>query len=263
MKKYALALWWWSAKWIAHIWVIKYLEEKNVKITEVSWTSMGAIIWACLAIWKTSKEMVKIISNIKYLSLIDLNLKESVISWNKVYNMLKDIFWDWLIENTKIPLKIVATNLENWEKHVFENWKIVDAIRASISLPWIFKPHEINWIKYLDWCLKSNLPVLELKEKNIIAVSVIKEENKKLDTSKKIFWINFKSSFWEYNYKIIKRAVYIVMKNNEDLAINNAKSIWKNILLIEPKLYNYEYFDFFKYKEIIKLWYEEIANFKF
>ena len=33
---YGLALWWGSARWFVHIWVIKYLEEKNIKITEIS-----------------------------------------------------------------------------------------------------------------------------------------------------------------------------------------------------------------------------------
>lgn len=52
--------------------------------------------------------------------------------------------------------------LKTWEKIIFKSWKLIDALRASISLPGIFKPYEIDHIKYIDWWLKSNLPVLEL-----------------------------------------------------------------------------------------------------
>ncbi len=256
-KKYSLALGWWAARWIAHIWVIKYFEENNIEINEIAWTSMWAIVWACLAIWKTSKEMEKIISEVKFLKLIDLNFKESLLSGDKVYLLLQDIFWNTLIQDTKIPLKIISTNLETWEKYIFKTWKIIDAIRASISLPSIFKPYEIDWVKYLDWWLNSNLPVLELDWKNILAVSVIREENKKINTHEKIFWLNFKTSFWKYNYKVLKRTISIIMKNNEDFSISIATSQWKNIFLLKPKVWDYEYFDFLKYEEIIKLWYDE------
>lgn len=103
---YWLALWGGASKWIAHIWIIKYIEESNINISEVSWTSMWAIIWACYALWIKSKEMEKFISQINFLKLIDLNLKDSIVSWNKIYNKLFELYWDKLIENTKIPLKI-------------------------------------------------------------------------------------------------------------------------------------------------------------
>jgi len=259
-KSYSLALGWWAARWIAHIWVIKYIQENNISIKEISWTSMWAVIWACFAIWKTHIEMLEIIKNIKFLKLIDFNLKESLISWSKVYKILQDIFWENLIENTKIPLKIIATNIKTWEKHIFNSGKITDAIRASINLPIIFKPFEINSTKYLDWWLNSNLPILDLDWNDIIAVSVVREKNKDIITHKNFFWITFKTSFWKYNYQIFKKTISIIMKNNEDFSIEIAKQKWKNIILIKPQVWDYEYFDFLKYKEIIDLWYKSCKD---
>ena len=58
MKKiYSLALWWWAAIWFVHIWVIKYIEENDIEVTEISWTSMWAIVASFYAIWKTSEFM--------------------------------------------------------------------------------------------------------------------------------------------------------------------------------------------------------------
>lgn len=255
MKKYSLALGWGASRWIAHIGVIQYFEKNNIEIDEIAGTSMWAIIWSCFAMWKNSTEMRKIMSEINFLKLIDVNLKDSIVSWNKIYKKLEEIYGDALIENTKIPLKIVATNLDTWEKKVFISWKIVDAVRASISLPSIFKPFEINENKYIDWWLISNLPVLELNWKNIIAVSVVRE-SLKMKTHRKIFSFQIKKWFIWTTYETIKKTISIIMANNEDLTLEIAKKDWKNIILIKPNVSNYEYFDFMKYNEIIEKGYK-------
>ena len=135
---YGLALWWGSARWFVHIWVIKYLEEKDIKITEISWTSMWAIVWAFLAFWKNSSEMLEIAKELKILKLVDLDFKFWFVKWNKVVKKLRTYFWDTKIEDLKIKLKIVATDLWTWERKVFESWDLVDAISASISVPGVF-----------------------------------------------------------------------------------------------------------------------------
>jgi hypothetical protein len=50
------------------------------------------------------------------------------------------------------------------------------------------------------------------------------------------------------------------MKNNEDFSLQIAKNNWKNIILLSPDVWNYEYFDFIKYKEIIKKWFDEAKS---
>lgn len=261
-KNYALVLWWWGWRWYAHIWVIRYIEEKNINITQTAWTSMWAIISACFAIWKTSEEMENILKNINFLKLLDLDFKYWVMSWKKVYNFLHEIFWDTLIENTKIPLKIVATDLNSWWKKVFDSWKIIDAIRASISIPAVFAPYETNWHKYIDWWLRSNLPIWEVNENNVIAVSVVREKLE-IKTHRKFFSFSIKKWFLWNNYEILKKSFSIIMANNEDLTLEIATRDWKNIILIKPDVSKYEYHDFMKYDEIIKKWYESCENIKF
>ena len=89
IKKYWLALWWWAARGFAHIWLIKYLEEKNIEINEVSGTSMWAIIASCFAIWMNSSEMEKVVSDINYFnSLITIfrDIFESSVTKNFIFN---------------------------------------------------------------------------------------------------------------------------------------------------------------------------------
>ncbi len=260
MQNYALALWGWASRWLAHIWVLKYIEEKNIQITEISWTSMWAIIAAAFALWKTHTEIITIIQEINFMSLVDLNLKDSIVSGNKVYKLLEKMYWNATFEDTKIPLKIVATHLNDWKKVIFTSGKITDAIRASISLPSIFKPFEIHWEKFLDGWLKSNLPSSILENKNILAISVIRWEKKKIHTHRKIWNFLVKRSFWTYNYDILKQTITHLMTQNEDLEIEICKLQGKNITLIAPKVWDYEYFDFLKYEEIIQKWYDEATK---
>lgn len=253
-KKYSLALWWWAARWLVHIWVIKYLTQNNIEIIEVAWVSMGAIIAALFSIWKSTDEIIEFAKSINYLKLIDFQLSSWIVLWDKIYKKLETIFLDKKIEDQKIKLKIVATNIISWRKKVFTEWKIVDALRASISLPWIFIPYEINGELYVDWWITNNLPIEILNWKNIIAVTALRKINWPLEKTRKVFWMNFKRQFLNLSYQILHRTVLIMMKQNElrSLETNN-----KNIILIDPEFWELDFYSFNKIDEFIELWYKE------
>lgn len=256
-KKYSLALGWWAARWYVHIGVLKYIEENNIEINEVSWTSMWAIIGACYALWKTSEEIKNIAKEISLFKLIDFDFKKWFVAGNKIYKFLEEIFWDICIENTDIKLKIIATDLDSCEKKVFTKWKIVDAVRASISLPMIFATFNYDDKNYVDWWLKSNLPILELDWDEVIAVSAVRDKSKKFmffDTERKV-WIS-KWFFW-YNNELTKKLVTITMWTIEDLTLEIAKYEWKKVILIAPDLWEFEFHDFKKVDELSDRWYEE------
>ena len=257
-KNYWLALGWGAARGLAHIWVIECLEKHNIKVLEISGTSMGALIGAAYAIWKTPDEMKQILADTSILKLIDFDMKWGIFRGTKIEKLLESIFWETLLEECNIPLTIVATELKNWDKHIFTSGKIKDAVRASISLPSVFTPATIWDQCYLDGWLNENLPVSVLKSDNIIAVSVIRESfDWEIPTHKTIFWFRVKRSFFKYNYQVMKRTIGIMMKNNEDFHIELCRNTGKHITLIAPDVSEFEYFDFMKYEAISKLGYNE------
>lgn len=258
-KKYSLALWWGAARWLAHIWVFKYLEEKEIEIEEISGTSMWAIIWSMIAIWMNSDEIKKFATDFNILKLADIDFKTGLLKWNKVEKKLWEVFWDMNIEDTKIPLKIVATNIETSVSKIFTTWKIIDAVRASISLPWIFIPKKIDWEDYVDWWIMMSLPIEVLEWKNIIAVSALKINSWKIVQERKILWINFKTWFWKNNFEIIKRSVILMMKVNED---NSLKTPGKSIKFIRPDFGKLDIIDFNKVEEFYEIGYKEGENLK-
>lgn len=254
MKKYSLALWWWAARWLAHIWIIKYLGEEEIEINEISGTSMWAIVAALFAIWQTSEQMQDFAKTLNFLKLIDPGFKTWLLKWKKIEKKLMQVFWDMDIEDTKIPLKIIATNIETSESQVFTSWKIVTALRASMSLPGIFIPQKINWESYVDGWIMMNLPIEALDWKDIIAISALKINGWPIERTKKIIWINFKSGFFQNNYEIIKRSVILMMKVNED---NSLKTPNKNINFIRPNFWKLDIIDFNKVDEFVEIGYRD------
>jgi predicted acylesterase/phospholipase RssA len=254
-KTYSLALWWWAARWLAHIGVIKYLEENNIEINEVSGTSMWSIIWAMFAIWKTSEEITDFAKSVNYFKLLDIDLVRWIVKWKKVLKKLEEVFWDEKIENLEMKLKIVATNIESWEKKVFEKWSIVDAVRSSISLPWVFTPYEIGDNKYVDWGISSNLPIEVLSWKNVIAVSALKKVDTPLKTKRKLFWASIPRWFFNLNFQILQRTILLMMKQNEDRSINTPN---KEIKIIYPDYWdNLDFYSFDKVEDMVQVGYKK------
>ena len=61
----------------------------------------------------------------------------------------------------KIPLKIIATNIDTGEKVVFTEGRVVDAVRASFSIPGIFAPALIDGAQHIDGGIVANLAIEE------------------------------------------------------------------------------------------------------
>ena len=252
-KKYSVALGGWAARGISHIGVLQYMKEQNMEIEEMSGTSIWAIIAGLYGIGKTPKQMWKLVSEINYLKLVDINMKQGVFKWDKVYKKLHSIFWDVLVEDLSIPIKIVATSLEDGEKKVFTTWKLIEAIRASISLPWVFQPHIIWGKPYIDGYAVNNLPIEVLDWKDIIAVTTLKKWNEELKMKRKVLWIDFNVGFISHNFQILQRTVLIMMKQNEERSIQTKD---KNIILIKPEYWDLEFYSFNKVDELVTVGYK-------
>lgn len=233
------------------------MEENKINISEISGTSMWAIIWSLYAIGKTPDEMIAIASDINYLKLIDFDLKHWFLKWDKVQKVLDSIFWDIKIEELKIKLHIVATCLETWDREVFTTGKLSDAVRASLSLPWIFKPKQIWNFSYIDGWMTTNLPIDVLEWKNIIAVSAIKKVIWELSTKRAFLWMNINKWFLNLNYQILNRSFLIMMQQNEDRSLEKVK--WDFIFVL-PDFWELDYYNFKQIDAFADIWYREMKN---
>lgn len=143
-KKVGLVLGSGSAKGLSHIGVIKYLEEHGIRIDFIAGSSIGAMIGGAYAAGVSINEIESIAlktdlaSSVKYFR--PTISKSGLISGSKVKEFLKDIVGDIEIENLKIPFAATGTDIFTGQEITFNKGYLVEAIRASISVPIIFQP---------------------------------------------------------------------------------------------------------------------------
>lgn len=151
-----------GARGLAHIGVIKWLEENNYAIQSISGCSMGALIGGIYAAGKLDvyTEWVRAITKADMLKLLDISFGQSgMVKGEKIINTLKGLVGDQLIEDLPITFTAVASDIVN-EKEVWINkGPLFDAIRESISLPFFFTPAKFNDVELLDGGILNPVPI--------------------------------------------------------------------------------------------------------
>jgi NTE family protein len=179
-RKIGLALGAGSAKGLAHIGVIKELEKNNIAIDYIAGTSIGAIVGGFYAYTKNIKVLEELAYSQGYREMFDAFfdpfLKSGVFKGEKVLNMLGGyIPDDVLIQDTKIPFAAVATNINTGERVVMKEGSLKEAIRASMSIPLLFKPVEHERKILIDGGTTDPVPVGVVRDmgaQRVIAVNL-------------------------------------------------------------------------------------------
>jgi len=163
MKKVGLALSGGSSYGFAHIGVIKVLLQNNIPIDVISGTSMGALIGGCFAAGLSVEEMEKILTKFTRKYFVDVNpffyADSGLLYGKKVTKYLQGLIGNKNIEDCNIKYCAIASDLVSGNKYVFTKGEVVNAIRASISIPGIFRPVKIDKMCLVDGGASDNLPV--------------------------------------------------------------------------------------------------------
>jgi NTE family protein len=151
-----------GARGLAHIGVIKWLDEHDFEIISVSGCSMGALVGGIYALGKLDEyeHWVRAITRRDMLRLLDLSFDgDGLVRGERIIETLKDLIGDCRIEDLPIRFTAVAADIKR-EKEVWLNsGSLFDAIRASISIPLFFKPAEINGDKLVDGGVLNPVPI--------------------------------------------------------------------------------------------------------
>lgn len=170
-----------AAMGLAHIGVLKVLEEEEIGVDIISATSMGALIAAFWAAGITPHQIEKLAcsfkSKLKTLFLIDPTLpKIGLIKGRGVRKILKSYLGNKTFFDLKLPLKIVACDIKARKEFVIDQGSLVDAVMATIAIPGIFEPIEYEGIQLIDGGIVNPVPVSVLSRlgvKRIIAVNAL------------------------------------------------------------------------------------------
>ena len=160
--KIGLALGSGSARGLAHIGVIKALKDAGIQIDCVAGTSIGAMVGAVFASGKIdslhSAYLAMDWKNIAYFFDVVFP-KSGIIDGKKVANFMREYVHSERIEELLLPFNAVATALDSGEEVVLDTGDVIDAVRASISVPGIFTPVRRNGQVLVDGGLINPVPV--------------------------------------------------------------------------------------------------------
>ncbi len=192
-----------GARGLAHIGIIKYLEDNNYKIESISGCSIGALIGGFYAAGRldTYVEWLETIDTFDMLKLLDFKGSGGLVSGDKLMKSLQELIGDYDIENLPIKFTAVATDIKN-EKEIWINrGSLLSAIRASISLPLFFTPHLHNGRTLVDGGVLNPVPIAPTfhDETDLtIAVNLGGDESSECLLEVKDKKNNFKSTIKEY-----------------------------------------------------------------
>lgn len=179
---FGLALGGGSARGLAHVGVILALEAYDIPIDIIAGTSIGSVIGSLYASGATIKELEEVALSIKKsktLFMIDPAFPHSgLIGGDRIEKMLNQFSLKNLTFNDlNIPFAAVATEIESGAEVIINQGKVIDAVRASISIPGIFTPVKYQDYYLVDGGVVNPVPVNVAKMMGadiIIAVSLAK-----------------------------------------------------------------------------------------
>ncbi|MGB8816121.1 MAG: patatin-like phospholipase family protein [Minisyncoccia bacterium] len=229
---------------MAHIGIIKTLQKYNIPIDYISGSSIGAVVGAYYALYlevdgleKTIKAVMK--SNL--FKLFDFNFfKPSLIKGRKFYDLMKyNLYGDKIFDDTQIPLRINATNLDTGNSYIFTNGRILDAVIPSMTIPGILPIVVNNDVNLIDGGLSDAIPSHILDEFHpdvIIAVDLYSSKMEKIE---------------KYNLRSLLNRIYQIYTTRlSGLSIKELKNSGANCIILNPQ--TNETFESLTFKNIEK-----------
>lgn len=176
LPRIGLALGGGAARGFAHIGVLQVLEEQGIKPDLVVGTSAGSVVAALYASGKTPTEMASMAMTLDESSITDWIFPgRSLLKGEALAKFVRSLTGGRQIEAMRMPLGIVATDLQSGQPILFRRGDPGVAVRASSSVPAIFEPVKIGGREYIDGGAVSPVPVRFARQMGadlIIAVDI-------------------------------------------------------------------------------------------
>lgn len=149
-----------GARGIAHIGVLRAIEENGIQVSYISGTSIGALVASYYAFGKSIDDISDIGEALDFTSVIGLSLqKRGLFSTRSLEKMIIRDLGDVDIADAKIPLAICTTDISTGEQVILERGNLAKAVCASTAIPGIFVPVEIDNRILVDGGISENVPV--------------------------------------------------------------------------------------------------------
>ena len=153
------------ARGLAHIGVLKVLEEEKVPIACVGGTSVGAVIGAAYCSGMSAAELAEMAALVRFRDFARWTISRYGLATNeRMVGFLKRVLKVRSFEELRVPLAVTATDFISGEGVVFRSGQLIEPVRASCAYPGMFLPVQINGRLLVDGMLAHTVPTLPLRE---------------------------------------------------------------------------------------------------
>lgn len=151
-----------GARGLAHIGVIRALEQAGLEIRHIAGSSMGALVGGIHAAGQLDayEDWVRGLEQSDVLALVDWTFSGGgLIRGRKIIDKLADLVGRYDIEDLKTEFTAVAVDLDMGREVWLDRGPLFDAIRASIAIPGVFTPHEYRGRTLIDGGILNPVPI--------------------------------------------------------------------------------------------------------
>lgn len=223
------------ARGLAHIGVLKVLEEEGIPVNFVAGTSVGAVIGAAYCSGISAKELEEVAGLVRFKHFARWTISRFGIASNdRMTGFLNKVLKVKTFEELKIPLAVAATDFVTGDGVVFRNGSLIDAVRASCAYPGMFLPVNVNGKLLIDGMLAHPVPTLPLREmgaERVLAVHL------------SAHWVNLKGP----------RHVFDVVGQCFSIAQQKMCGIWESAadVILTPDVRGFSYDGFERAQELV------------
>jgi len=232
----ALALGGGFARGFSHLGVLQVFEENHIAISHIAGTSVGSILGAAYASGAPLAQIMATCRTLRFRDIARWHVSRLGLASNhRLADLIERVFVSQTFEQLRIPMAVVATNLNSGEAVIFSEGNMIDPIRASCAFPGIFEPVEIGTRWLVDGGLIAPVPTQAARNmgaKYVVGVSVGMPEG---DRGKPT---NI--------FQVVSRAVCAAQKHQLEMWERHAD------LIIRPDVHSLAWDDFHRADEAIE-----------
>lgn len=235
MPAIGLALGGGFARGIAHIGVLKVLEEEGIPVRMVAGTSVGALMGAAYCSGLTVAELEELAHRVRFTTFARWTLSRYGFATNdRMVAFLTRTLKVQTFEELRIPLGVTATDFNTGEGAVFSSGSIIDPVRASCAYPGMFLPVEIGGRWLVDGMLSHPVPTQPLRKMG----------------AERVLAVQLKG---QWSKTTAPRHLFDVIGQSFAIAQDMMGPVWRNAadIVIEPDVAGFDYDDFKRADELV------------
>jgi predicted acylesterase/phospholipase RssA/CRP-like cAMP-binding protein len=164
-----------GSKTVAHLGVIRALQDADLPVDAIAGSSGGAVIAAAVALGFSAERRLRHLREVAELLGVrrwDFNVppRTGVMKGRRLRDAIDEMFEGRTFADTHIPLYVVATDLATGSEVVLDSGPLADAVRASLGIPGAFDPWPVDGRLLVDGAIVNPMPASVLRDRGVPVV---------------------------------------------------------------------------------------------